>query len=127
MNLNIDGRMRQINSPALRLGIALMGLLIGCIIVILGTFSNVARAAPAPRAAPSLDTPSPEMIALMDKAVAEGGILIHCSEGVCTNLMTQEVHHSGQPSGLYMTFPNDPRESEKIAAFQREYLKLVSK
>lgn len=126
MKMNIGGRMHQINSPATRMGFALLGLLIGCIIIILGTFANVARAATTPSQPPSLDTPSPELVALMDKAVADGGVLIHCNNGVCTNLMTQEVQFTGQPSGLYMAFPNDPREDEKVQAFQREYLKLVS-
>lgn len=122
MKINVQGKTMVLDTPSKRILVALTALLMGCIIVILGTFSTVARAAKAP----NLDEPSAELKRLMDKAIDEGGVLVHCNNGVCTNLVTGESQYTGQPSGLYMLFPNDPNEGAKILQFQQEYLKLVN-
>jgi hypothetical protein len=121
MKINVQGKTVVLDTVSKRMLVALTALLMGCIIIILGTFATVVRAAKAP----NYDEPSAELKRLVDDAVNNGGVLIHCNNGVCTDLATGESTYTGQPSGLYMVFPNDPNEEAKILQFQQEYLKLV--
>ncbi len=64
-----------------------------------------AQAAPMPEY-----EPSPEMVRIIDRAVAQGAHLIHCEAGKCVDItLNMQPVEGSSVDGIFVVFPDDPK------------------